>query len=497
MRAQLPTEPIPVMEQPAPSASKHRHSSLERAVIGGAFLGAATAATVGIYFGEGSDERAALPMPYFQTGQEVVTGIDDALQKVGEVGLVIALGTIGGVKIAAQRDSRRGSIARAIDVASSKEPTTDGNHEPGRTRRGLQKAFAGKVPAVASVGVALGAFTCAIGTEVTEGPSRPIRAFQEVLPGEAMIVQYEGAMPMVQSNVSAELSAAARAEATRRGIASIPLDLNLGMMITPEGRPLTDLTVGLDVAPGSPLDWKPAQGCEMIPLKVDESANVTKEATVRVNGMTAKVVDHLHDSSAINRVGLAMDREAVNTCLEQSSGVSGDHAVVLDTDPETAKDILKVANADLREPGVVITKQGYIENSEKFWEANGKPVTNVLGLVSLAAVLISLGGNLNARVLRNRRELAADIARRIPISRLRFTELLRSTKDGVLATAIGVPAAMVATPVANTLVAGFRAGIGYKEAMMGAAVGLIGAWLSNILPLARLRKTVNPQEHTR
>jgi hypothetical protein len=482
---------LPQDSQPI-GVSRPYDSPLKRALIGGGFLAAAAAAAYGIYEGAQSEGSLALDMPYIQEVQDGVNSIDSIVQTIGEGGLVLALGTIGAVKVA----SKWNSTVRAIDFASSKEMTNDGHHTPGVGRRMLQSTFAGNIPVIASVGVALGTFTGAIGTEVSEGPSRPIEAFDQFAPGDAMIVQYQGAMPMVQSSINSKLGDAIRAEAAKRDIASTSFNLNLGTMITPDKQSFSDLSVGMEVPAGSPLDWAPAEGCQMIPVMVDKTAHLVTGDQVNLNGIEAKVVGELEGSSAINRVGIAMDDEAMKQCLEQGNDI-GDHAIVLDTDQATANDILETANTEQQAPATVITKEEYRQNSEEFWVSNVKPITNILALSAIGAVLMSLGGNLRARLLRNRREWATDFARHISQNKMRGVELLRSAKDGVLASFVGVTAATAITPAANSIVAGFHAGVGFKEAMMGAGVGIIGSIGGAATKLFRPRKTINPKEYTR
>lgn len=479
------------IEESLPEPRIASQGLLTRVAVGGAFLGAAGAAIWGIQQGNESDARASVDMPFISEVQDQVTQIDESIKTIGELGLVTALGAVGALKVA----SRWSPTARAIDHASSKEMTNDGNHDPGLGRRILQNTFAGNVPVIASVGVALGSFTGAISTEVSEGPSRPIEALSSLAPGDAMVVQYPGAMPMVQSSVSTKLSEAVRTEADKRHVRSTPVGLNLGTMVTPDGQSLSDLSIGMDFPEGSPLDWRPAQGCDLIPVMIDESARIDRGATVNLNGVDAKVIGNIEGASAINRVGVLIDKDAQKQCLEQNPA-SGDHAVVLDTDKQTASDILRAANPG-ESPAVVITKEDYKKNSEEFWVSNVKPITNVLALAAAGAVVLSLGGNLRARMLRNRREWASDFARQVSDNKMRAVELLRSTKDAILASGVGVAAAVAITPLANTIVAGFRAGIGYGEAMIGVGVAIVGSIGGTLVRLIRPRKTINPREYTR
>lgn len=479
-------------EDPVSARALSYDSPLKRTLVGTAFIGAAGAAAFGMHEYGQNEERVAVSMPFVQEVQTGVSRIDGVLGEIGKYGLLVSLGTIGAYKIGA----RWSPTMRAIDKASSKEMTNDGNHNPGLARRALRSTFAGNVPVIASVGVALGTFTAAIGAEVSEGPSRPIAAFDNIAPGESMVVQYEGAMPMVQSNINNQLSKAVQIEAAKRDVRATPVDLNLGTMTTASGESFSDLSVGVPMPPGAVADWQPEMGCTEIPVLIDKSARLDNDTRVDLNGVSARVAGSIENTSAINRVGILMDAEALKTCLEQSPE-SGDHAIVLDTEPATAKEILAAANNELTAPAAVITKEAYTENSKEFWTSNVKPITNVLALAAMGAVLISLGGSLGARILRNRRELALDLARGISANKMRAIELLRSTKDGVAASAIGVAAAAAITPAANMIVAGFHAGVGIKEATVGVGVGILGSNAGAIGKLTNLREFVNVKENTR
>lgn len=470
-------------------AAPDRH---KRLLIGGAFVGMAAAAAFGMSELHDSETHITADVPFIQEVQDVVSNIDDGIKVVGEVGLVGAFTAIGGVKIA----SRWNPTAKAIDFASSREASRDGKNGSALGRRVLRATFAGSIPVLASVGAGLGAFTGAIGTEVSEGPSRPIEAFGDLAPGQAMIVQYDGAMPMVQSSINPQLGKAVQLEAARRNVPSTPIDLNLGSLTRQDGQKFSDLTIGVNVPEYSPLAWKPGEGCKLIPVAIDKSAGIEKGEVIMMNGISANVVDTMEDASAINRIGITADREAVKTCLNQNPE-NGDHAIVLDTTPEEAGQILAAARTTSDAPAAVITKDQYKANSEEFWVSNVKPITNVLAIVAGLVAVVAIGANVGARTLRNRNELAMDLVRKISSTKLRAAELLRATKDGALSSMIGVIAATTITPVASTIVAGFRAGVGYKEAMMGVAVGVGGTLIGAASSLLSFRKTVNPKESTR
>lgn len=450
---------------------------------------AAGLAVYGAYEGSQSDQKLAVEMPFSQEVQHAVSRVDDVLAEVGKYSLIVGAGAIGAVKLA----GRRNMALREIDFASSHEMSDD-RPKKGAARRALQHTFTDKVPVIASVGVALGTFTGGIGTEVSEGPSRPIEAFGTVAPGDSMITQYKEAMPMTQSNVNEAVVAAVQKEAAERGIRATSLNLNLGVTTTQANESFPNLTLGTDMPEGSPLDWKSADGCVRIPIAVDTSSGFKVGQSLQMNGVETVVADTAEDMSAINRVGTVMDKEAMNQCLEQ--GTTTTHAVVLDTDKQTAGDILAEANPG-QKPAAVISKDDYKANSEDFWESNSKPITNILSLAALGTVLVSLGGTVYARLVRNRREWAMDLARGVSENQLRSTELLRSTKEGVLASVLGIPMGAAATVGSNAVVSGFNAGMGYKEAMIGAAVGIAGSIGGAAIRLVRPVKLIDVKENTR
>ncbi len=476
-----------------PAFEGRRTESRNRIIIGAGMLAAAAAVTLGIASGSAEDHRVEYDVSYSPTAQAAVNSVDKVLIEVGKITFPLSIAAVAAVKLG----SRRNSKLRAMDRESSQELSDDGTRKKGRSRKVLSAIAAGTMPAVATGAVGLAAFTEAISTEVGTGPNRPIeKIFDEIAPaGTTLIVGFEGAMPMVESSVSRGLVGSVRQEAVARGVDTTILAQNLGQM-TFEGEDRSDLVLGFQQLPDSELAWNASNGClEPIPVSVDEAADIPVGSEVLLNGTPAIVVDTIEGTSAINRIGVVMDREAMATCLAKNPE-SPDHAVLLDTDVETAEEILASANTT-QESSAVITEQRYLENSEKFWEANVKPITNVLALVSGAVAIVSMAGIMSSRLLRNRRELAAKMAAGVSDNYLRATELLRATKDGIVASVAGTAIAAASTPMANALASGFHASIGLREIAVGFAVGTVGSVGGALARLVRLRKTINPSESTR
>ncbi|HYH75637.1 MAG TPA: hypothetical protein VD735_06815 [Candidatus Saccharimonadales bacterium] len=459
--------------------------------VGVVVTGLAAATAITYAYANSLNEKVTHALPFVPAAQELINDVDDALAVTGAVALPTALMAIGAVKIGAAVSPR----LRAYDRWSSQELSEDAVARPTLMRRALRKVAAGSIPTIAAAGVALGTFTAGISEEVTEGPTRAIEAIDTLTPGESMVVQYRGAMPMVESNVASPLVASVRKEANLRGVPSRILELNLGTY-TYGNQSRDDLTIATDVPASSNLHWTTTEGCTDVPILIDDASGIAAGERIVMNGVDARVVGTTEGASAINRIGIVMSREALRACIEQD-GESPSHAVVLETEPATANDILAVANQELAAPATVITKTDYENNSRKFWEANVQPITNVLAVASGALTLLAMAGAMGGRLLRNRREWAAKLASGLSAGQLRATETLRSVKDGVLATVLGTSAAVAVTPAANMLESGFRAGIGVREALVGAGLGVVGAVAGGVSKLLRLKKTVDAAKHTR
>ncbi|HJQ08186.1 MAG TPA: FtsX-like permease family protein [Candidatus Saccharimonadales bacterium] len=460
-----------------------------QAMVGTGMVAGAVGASLAIWeLSRQGAGRITASLPFNENIQQIVNGVDDALAPAGAVVLPTAIAIVGGVKLAGAWNSR----ARFIDRYSSREPNDEGAGLRGRVANFLRR-----IPVVATAGVALGAFTAGIGTEVSEGPQRPIGELNKLVPGHSMVVQYKDVMPMVQSNVNHHLVERVRSKAAERGVRTHIFDFNLGAYEY-KGHGRTDLIAGIETDSSSPIHWTLEQGCTDIPIIMDTSSGIKVNSRFSMNGVSVQAVGEMNDGSAINRIGGIMDVHALQSCLEQQSdGQGAVHAVVLETDTTTTQEIVHEANQGINAPQAVITKEQYRENNRKFWEANVQPITNVLSLASGAVALIAMSGTMLSRLLRNRRELAAKMAAGFSTTQLRATELVRSAKDGIAAALLGTAIATGITPAANTLESGFKAGIGLREACIAFALGIGGTVIGGAGRLLRLRKTINPSENTR
>lgn len=442
-----------------------------------------------------TDDKLVTDVPFVPVAQEVVESIDDVLSTAGSILLPLSVGAIAGAKIG----GRYSPLLRSADLASSQELTDDGKRRVAAPRRFLRSVAAGSIPAIATTAVGVGSVMASVGEEISTGPSRPIETMFDSIPGDGelqVVVQDAAASPMLESNISRELTGRIVQEADARGVQATPVDLFLPS-ITYEELDLSALVVGSEQEQDSPLlhDTE-ALGCEGIPIAVDSAADIPVSSTLEISGVPAVVVDERSGTSAINRIGVEVSREVYAACFEKNPQAPDD-MVVLSTDAQTAQEIFDAANEGLGEPATVISDNEYIQNSEDFWTANSKPVTNVLALMSTGLAFVSMAGIAGARMLRNRREWATKLAQGVSDNQLRLTELLRAVKDGTVASVVGVTGATLVAPAINFLESGLRVGMDFRSAMVGCAVGIIGSVGGTLHKVLRPRKTIDPAEHTR
>jgi len=482
-----------VAESSAAHAAVHRHERRVGTYVGAAMLTAGLASGAAIAALEMSDSNHAVTqeVPYVPEAQHAVNSIDGGLADFGAIAFPLALTTIGAVKVTARFNSK----AKWLDQSSSKEPHADGSNK-GLGRRALQATLTSRLPAVPIAAAMFGAMTAGIATEVAEGPSRPIYALDQAIPGKTMIVPYADLMPMAQGSLPSEASNKIVKAAAAHNVTARPFDLNLGVMKADGKEPATDLVLGMDLPKTSPAHWNPESDCRTIPVIIDAAAHVKTGSQIELSGFSAVVAGQTENTSAINRVGIIMDRPAVQHCLDrQELGMGTDHAVILDTDPATAHTILQEAHV-AGTPAEVISKQQYIDNSKEFWVKNVKPITSVLELIAGGVAVVALVGSITARMERNRRELASRMARGFGVNLLRSAEVLRTAKEGVMASALGGAAAIPATMLVNATEMGFRAGVGVHELLVGAGVAMASV-IGSLLPLSKLRKRIDPTRVTR
>ena len=478
----------PAIEQFLQSDS--RKTTRARIIYGAGMVAAAAGLAFGVHEADEAGLRVEYALPFSEQIQEGVNQIDSVLEASGYA-LFAGIGAVGAVKLA----SRRNSTLAAMDALSSKEMANDGQrHTVGR--RVLQGTVAGGLPLLATGGALAATLTSGIGTEVSEGPLRPLGPLDEL--GTSMVVQYPQVQTMVTSSVRADLTANVLREAQARNVRATPVDFNLGVMQYQDGSYDTNLSMGVPVAPGSILDWKPSEDCINIPIALDEAADKPVGEKLVLNGVTAEVVEHTSGMSATNRYGIKMDREALKACLKQEDPqVSGDHAIVLDAPEATAADILDAAQQDIKAPGAAISVEEYKSNSKEFWDSNVKPLTNVLSVISGAITLAAMSATSRSRLLRNRQQLATNMAKGLTDRQLRMTETLRNMKDALAAGTVGPLAGAAVTSVVNVMEPGFLAGAGPKEILVGAGVAVWGAIGATLTNLFRPSKTVKPAINTR
>ncbi|MDL2341820.1 MAG: hypothetical protein QFB87_01945 [Patescibacteria group bacterium] len=464
-----------------------------RKTVAGLFLAGGAVAAWGVGSGEASHLKFDKPMPYIETLQRDINNIDNILEGVGIAAFIGGLTGIAALKLGAQKDTR----LQVIDQWSSRNMSED-RLNPNRSvaKRTLEATFAGRIPVMTCIGAGLAVFAGAIGGEVGNGPQRPIeKALATFAPGETMVVNYAGAMPMVESYVPRSIADSIIATAAKRGIKANIMDEDLGILSKGQQN-LSDLSIGVQMPLNSPLSWGVKDGCYNVPVAVDKSAGMKLGETIRLNGVSAVVRQQLEGISATNRVGVVMEQEAMAACLR--GGVEAPvHSVVVDAAPSVVQEIVDTANPT-RFNVAVITKNQYLDNSKKFWESNVKPITSVLALFAGVFASAVAGSRMRESLVRDRREWAAKLVNGNSQAMIRATEFTRVIKDGVLASIIGGGIAAFATPVVvNTLESGFQATVGLKEFAVGSAIAIAGSIAGAFKSLINPKKIIRPEESLR
>jgi hypothetical protein len=480
-------------QQAALNIASRRQNEHLRTLTGGLMLGAAAVALVAaeyVGYKYGGGFSLAHRMPFIPEAQSAVEHVTDDLVPVGEVLLPATVAAVAGVKLA----GRWSPVIHRADKASSREPNTTDRPEP-RRFAGLRR----RVGAAAVIGTALAGFTASLATAITEGPNDALDALNKPLPGDSLLVEYPGFMPMVQSHVNPALANQVRADATTRGIKTHTFSFNLGV-VEYKGSSTTDLAIGIETPPGSPLYWNPNSGCTDVPILLDSSQGAKTGDHVTLNGTSAVVVGELTGAASSNRNGIVENEDALKTCTDQDPHEPS-YGMSLETDPKTAKDILDQARNEIglrNAPASIITKLREKANNAKFWDDNAKPLTSILTVAGGAMAAVAMFGSNRARLLRNRDQLAAQISVAGGSARFaRATELLRSAKDGVVAFLRGTLVAIPASLVPNFIEPGFNAGMAFRETMVAGAAAIIGSVGGAAWSLIKLRSIANPEENAR
>ncbi len=471
--------------------AERRKSNRERLAIGLSMaIGSAAIAGV-ILTGDASHFEITKSMPFIPLAQQSINSLDGYLAKFGEISFPTVLGGIGLTKIFANKNSK----LDFIDKISSKEMISDSARKESRTKKILQKCFAGKIAILAAIGVALASFSVSVGNEVSNGPERPIVALMKEIPGNTLITESSQAQPMLDGQLSSSLINRIEMDAKEKGINAIPFTKNLGEITLSDGKTYNTLEFGFEPNRTSKIYWRVSEGCNNIPVYVDRSARIPVNGNINIDGVNANVVGEINGYSAIGREGVEMSDQAMKDCIEKDINAP-DYAIVLDSSAKEAQQILDESNIN-HEAATVITKNQYLNNSLKFWEGNVKPITNTMALFSALFAFVAMGASMAGRLVRNKRELAAMSASGIKNNVIRASEILRAAKDSVIATISGCSISLLTPFIVNSIEAGFRAGIGLEELAVGAAVGTIGCIGGVIKPLIRIKKNIDVSENTR
>ncbi len=473
---------LPIQEH----AQHPRALMLRSGLLGSATVAAASITAAGLAL---HDERFTLgQMSHSETLEGAVNSADNLLSTVGVLGAFGALAVVSAARLASDSSARY----RAIDVASGKELTDDG------AKGGLLAKLRGNVAAVPMAAAAMGTLFTGIGHEVEHGPGRPIASIASELPGgeeSRFVVQADGVMPMVQSRLTDNLSKRIMIGAEVRGIEAVPYTQTLSTMRFRKADERQEaLTIGMPTPDDSTLHWEPRDGCNDIPVSVDAISGASIGDRVEIQGAGGYVAEiKKEDQSAINRLTTSVDIAAAQKCIEKSDGVYG---VALNTDTETANDIVTDSLAELvvPEPAVAIEYEALVKNSESFWRSNVKPLTNLITGIATGLAFLAISRETSMRVMRTRRELHA-LSMSAGSAFTKSVETLRSLKRSLVASALGSVSAAAATSAVSGVVWGTQTSVGLKE--MFAGVGTVfaasaGSLAKNVWHDKSFRRAVDP-----
>lgn len=435
-----------------------------------------------------STEGASLfHLPFSEPAMNALNNVDNVLEAAGAVGLTASLFAVGALKIAAARNPQ----LEAIDKTTSADLSPGGSARP---HRWLRRLAAGRLPVIASLAAGLTMLSGAIDQEITKGPTDSITAVAENFPGgqdTRLIVQDATALPMTQSTVTGVLTGAIINEASERGIDAMPFVENLGA-VTSNDEVLTSITYGMPTPADSPLNWEASDGCEVIPVMVDSKSGLELgQDDVRLQGVPVEIVGEVSGMSAINRVGIAADLNAIQQCIEK--GNPNFYGVALDASVQEAQEILVKANANIGEVAAAISLDDYKQNSEDFWEKNVKPLTNIFALIASTLAFVSIANDISMRILRSRPQLANILATGISHNQIRLMETARALKEVPLATLLGFGGSVIASSAISAVVFGTQAAVGIREGLAGAGavfLSSLGALFAKVGTKAKIYKSV-------
>jgi len=474
-------------------AYHRQHQRRARIGLGIAGLGIAAALISGSGFLNHAKFTEA--PPYSPALQSALTSLDGVLVDSGELLLAGSLIGLGGAMYLSDKN-------RSIDSAVSQ--SAESLALPAKSSRSSCASAVVKLGLSASiiVGVGVGALSVGIGNEITNGPDRPINALSDRADASTFVVQYPEAMPMLESDVDRKVGDEIVKIANKYGIRAVPIALLLSTTDY-KGHELTSLTIGINDSHDPNLQQNTIDGRE--PVYIDEAAklDLQKGAEVSVNGVRTVIVGKTHGSSAINRIGITTSEQIVDEVM-RGDPEHAYHAIGIDTDPKTAANIVKEAESQLppsppnissKHP-VAISKEQYINNSEKFWKQNSKSITSVLELLSLNITLASVSALIGIGILRNVRELSTALATGTKEKVLQLGELLRALRTGITSSVAGIVTAAAISPIVNMSTSALRVGIGFREAMAGFGIGIGASLIGGISKVFHLKSKIDPKEHT-
>lgn len=461
--------------------------------------------TVGLWkLAEGSEASMAMPVgPHVGAAQEAISHVDVPLALLGAAGVAGVTSSYALSFMQRKGHGARSDEAKMVDRLSSRALVD--TSAPNRFRK-----IRDKLPSLlGALGVMAATTFNMVGTEISEGPQRPVATIAGIAsetvfhgqPFDTLIVPERGANTMSSTSLSADASRQIMQAAIRDGVNAVPIGKDLGSIRTPDGKDWSSLTFGLPVQRGTNLEWdrrtKNCNNKEGIPVVLDTTATFIPDTGATLNGVPIRVVGRQKGLSAINRVGGYMDMQALAAC------VTGDglHAVALQGGDSVANKLIKDSRITvLDEPRAVISVDQYLENSQDFWIKNSKPLTNIIALISMGLISVAAASTLRQRIDQSKPELASLLANGVPAVSLRKLEAMRTVKKMVPTVVAGVISAAPTATAINSIIYGMQTSMTPKDALVGIGTAFSGAALGFWQVFGtkkRIIKSINPAETTR
>lgn len=350
----------------------------------------------------------------------------------------------------------------------------------------VRKLLAGT--ALVASAVAFMGGSAAIEDEVSNGPNRPLDALLNDLGAQggdsAIIVDDEGAMFMLDGRVSQAAIADLQTE-VRDSATFVPFGKDLPNIQTND-KNLSGLVIGVGESTNA------GETCEEVRVSADEAADVEVGEIIEINGVEAEVRDVINGTSSMNRVTAVTDLETYNNCIIGNPDAPYFGAVVEGMTVEETNNL--IGRTEYDEDIVAITRDQFVENNRKFWQANGTPILlqEILYLGAFAG--LAMAASLRNNLQRNIKEISTLFAMGVGEAQLKSIETLRALRRTLKSSVIAAPLVPLLAAGVNAAERGLQVGVSVRDVAVGYTVALASSIISARRAVRKFVKTNDPAE---